>query len=227
MMTVRGACSLLAPLVMLLAGIQTAFADATVVYKMKSRDGSGMQTILYVDKQHVRVDMNSGSVDRVMTMMKLGDKVYAITGKTVQDMSQLAAMMGAMGKGGSNHSKHAPIEYKDTGKTETIAGIKGKVYSFVERGKQHEVVLGENNDLQAAVLGVVEISKSMVGANNMLSMTGDQVQQDVSLKNMAMLRLDDVVHLESITTDSIPDSVFELPSKPQSFGAGMGGMFGK
>jgi len=226
-MTVRGACSLLAPVVVLLAGIQTAFADATVVYKMTSHDGSGTQTIHYVDKQHVRVDMSNGSVKRVMTMMKLGDKVYAITGETVQDMSQLAAMMGAMGKGVSNHSEHAPVDYKDTGKTETIAGIKGKVYSFVERGKQHEVVLGENNDLQAAVLGVVEISKSMVGANNMLSATGDQVQQDVSIKNMAMLRLDDAVRLESITTDQIPDSVFTLPSKPQSFGAGMSGMFGK
>ena len=211
-----------------MAGAQAAFADVTVVYKMTSPKGSATQTIRYVDKQHVRLDMQNDSVSRKMTLMKLGDTVYSITGKTVQDMNQLSGMLAAMGKGGVKHSNHAPIVYEDTGKTETIAGIQGKVYRFVERGKQHEVVLGQNSDLQAAALGVVEINKAMAGTGMMPSDAGSQIQEDVSVKNMAMLRLDNAVHLQSINTDHIQDSEFVLPAKPQSFGgAGMGGMRGK
>ncbi len=213
--------------VIAMLGAQAAFADVTVVYAMTLPEGNAAQTIRYVDKQHVRVDMTNSNVNREMTMMKLGDSVYAIIGKTVQDMNQLSSMMAAMGKGGVKHSNHAPIVYEDTGKTETIAGIEGKVYRFVERGKQHEVVLGHNSDLQAAVLGVVEINKAVAGTGMMPSGTEGQVQEDISVRNMAMLRLDDTVRLQSMNTDNIQDSEFVLPAKPQGFGgAGMGGIPG-
>jgi len=56
-------------------------------------------------------------------------------------------MMAAMGRGGKGshvtHATESQIKYEDTGRTETIAGIEGKVYRFVERGKQHEIVLGD------------------------------------------------------------------------------------
>ena len=146
---------------MALLGASGAFADVTVVYKMTSPDGNGTQTIRYVDKQHVRMDMDMPSTgDTKIYMLKLGDKVYSITGKVVQDMSQLSQLMAAMGRGGSRrnaNSPSTPIKYVDTGRTETIAGIRGKVYSFVERGKHHEVVLGRNKDLQDAVLGIPAI----------------------------------------------------------------------
>jgi len=187
---------------------------------MMSRDGNGTQTIKYRDKQHVRVDMNNG-INKI-SMLKLGNKVYAITGKVVQDMSQLTALMASMGKGNKrSHKKPSPIKYKNTGKTETIAGIKGKVYRFIEKGKQHEIVLGRNNDLQNAVLGVIEITK--VGSSMMPDDGMKQMQHDASLKNMAMLRLDNVVRLQSIKTTSIPDLSFKLPSEPQQMG-GIGSM---
>lgn len=198
-------------------GAQVASADVTAVYKMTSPDGSGTQTIHYADKQHVRVDMANDNVNRSMSLLKLDDKVYSITGKVVQDMSQLAGMMASMGKARTDkHREQAPIKYEDTGKTETIAGIKGKVYRFVEHGIQHEVVLGRHNDLQAAVLGVVEISKSSLGM--MPEDSTNRIQQDVSVKNMVLLRLDDRIRLESIDTSDIPSSTFELPSKPQQMG---------
>jgi len=207
---------------MALMGAQSAFADVTAVYKMTSRDGSGTQTIRYVDKQHVRVDMNTDA-NHVMTMLKLGDKVYSITGKVVQDMGQLAQMMAAMGraKQSSHTTTHAPIKYEDTGRTETIAGIRGKVYRFVDNGKRHEIVLGKDKDLQDAVLGVVEISKSSLGM--MPAGPTDRVQEDASIKSMSMLRLDDQVRLQSVKTNAISASVFELPAKPQQMG-GLGGL---
>jgi len=204
---------------MALIGMQTAQADVTVVYKMTSHDGSGTQTIRYMDKQHVRVDMTNGT-NHVMTMLKLGDKVYSITGKVVQDMGQLAQMMAAMGRAKkSSHTAHAPIKYEDTGRTETIAGITGKVYRFVDHGKRHEIVLGKDRNLQDAVLGVVEISKSSLGM--MPSGPTDRIQEDASIKSMSLLRLDDQVRLQSVNTNAISASVFGLPSKPQQMG-GMG-----
>ncbi len=213
---------------MTLISSQTAFADVTAVYKITSPNGSGTQTIQYVDKQHVRVDMTS-AINQKTTMLKLGNKVYVITGKVVQDVGQLAKLMAAMGKANkSSHKTPAPIKYKDTGKTETIAGIKGKVYRFVERGKRHEIVLGKDKGLQSAVLGLIEISKaatSMMPEDNMKRM-----QQDAAIKNLAMLRLDNRVRLQSINTQSIPASTFKLPAEPQQMG-GVGelmkGLLGK
>ncbi|WP_020674984.1 hypothetical protein [Geopsychrobacter electrodiphilus] len=206
----------------MMSGAQVASADVTAIYKMTSPKGNSTQTIHYKDKQHVRVDMASANAKHEMSMLKLDDKVYSITGKTVQDMGQLAGMMAAMGKGGkSNPGEQAPIKYEDTGKTETIAGIKGKVYRFVDHGKQHEVVLGQDKDLQAAVLGVVEISKSSFGM--MAEDPTNRFQQDASIKSMALLRMDDVMRLQSMNKDHIQNSVFELPSKPQQLG-GMGAL---
>jgi len=206
----------------MMSGAQVAFADVTVVYKMTARDGNATQTIRYADKQHVRVDMASDSTKREMSMLKLDDKVYSITGKVVQDMGQLADMMAAMGKGAkAKPSERTPIKYEDTGKTEMIAGIKGKVYRIVENGKHHEVVLGEDKDLQAAVLGVVEIGKSSFGM--MSEDPKNRFQQDASIKSMALLRMDEVVRLQSMNKDPIQNSVFELPSKPQQPG-GMGNL---
>jgi len=206
---------------MTLMGVQPASADVTVVYKTTLRDGSGTQTIYYADKQHVRLDMGSAG-QRKVSMMKLGDKVYSITGKVVQDMSQLSEMMASMGMAKKkSHEAQAPIKFEDTGKTETIAGIRGKVYRFVDDGKRHEVVLGQNKDLQDAVLGMVEITKAATGM--MPFGPSSRIQQDASIKSMALLRLDDRVRLQSINTHAVPAATFKLPSKPQQMG-GMGGL---
>ncbi len=201
---------------MMLISSQAVFADVTAVYKMTSPDGNGVQTILYADKQHVRMDMTDAMKNKT-SMLKLGDKVYAITGEVVQDLSQLSKMMAALGKGNKGqHKTQTPIKYQDTGKTETIAGIRGKVYRFVENGRSHEVVLGKNKDLQDAVLGMVAITKAATGMISFASM--NRVQQDVAIKSMALLRMDDRVHLKSMNTRSIPASSFKLPAKPQQMG---------
>src|SRR3546814_13596904 len=85
--------------------------------------------------------------DKATTMIKLGDKVYLITGKVVQDMGQLVEMMAIMGKRNkTSRAESAPIKYEDTGVSETIAGLKGNIYRYVERGAKHEVVLGHDED---------------------------------------------------------------------------------
>jgi len=205
-----------------LIGAQIAFADVTVIYKITSPDGGGSQTIQYMDKQHVRMEMANDAAGSVMTMMKLDDKVYMINGNTVQDLDQLAQMMAMMGKGAKgSKAKRTDITYEDTGRTETIAGIQGKVYRFVERGKEHEIVLADDKDLHAAALGVVEIAKAM--SVMMPADSKNMMRQNAPIKSMAMLRLDNNLSLQSIDRKKIQNSVFKLPAKPQQLG-GMGAL---
>src|SRR3546814_16320986 len=88
-------------------------------------------------------------------------------------MGQLVEMMAMMGKRNkTSRAESAPIKYEDTGVSETIAGIKGNIYRYVERGAKHEVVLGHDEDLKNAALGFVEIAKAMsagmpTGSENM------------------------------------------------------------
>jgi len=212
---------------MALMGVQGAFADTTVVYKMTSRDGSGTQTIYYRDKQHVRMDMANGAAGNSMTMLKLGDKVYMINGKTVQDLDQLKQMMAMMGRGGSSHRSSAdPIRYEDTGRTETIAGLTGKVYRFkdrdrMDRGKWHEAVLAKNKDLQNAVVASVQMF-AVMPAGMGGSSPSNRVQEDASIKSVALLRMDHVLRLQSMRNHRISNSKFTLPAKPQQLG-GLGG----
>ena len=220
----KGICSIAMLAGVALMSAHEAYADVTVVYKMTSADGNGTQTIQYVDKQHVRIDMTDAK-NRKTSMMKLGDNVYAITGKTVQDVTQLSKMMASMGMGQKDqHNAHAQIKYEDTGKTETIAGIRGKVYRFVDKGKSHEVVLGKDKNLQEAALGAAEIAKAATGM--MPSNSTNRIQQDASIKSMALLRLDDLMHLESMNTTPVPDAVFILPASPQKM-EGIGELMGR
>lgn len=211
----QGVYSIVGVVAISLLGMQAALADVTAVYEMTSSDGSTTQSIRYVDKQHVRVD----TIDvnkRQTTIMKLGDKVYLISGEVVQDMDQLAGMMAMIGKGAkASRAEHVAVKYEDTGRTETIAGITGKVYQFEDRGKKHEIVLAQDKDLQAAVVSLVEMTKASVGVMSDDPM--NRAQQDASIQGMALLRLDDAWRLQSINDDPIADSVFVLPAKPQHF----------
>ncbi len=218
--------SFMAVVLVMIFSTQIAFADVMAVYNMTSRDGNGTQTIHYKDNKHVRLDMANNTMRHPITLIKLGDKVYVITGKVVQDMDQMAEMMSMMGKGVKNRqTERVPIKYEDTGKTEVIAGIKGKVYHFVERGKQHEIVFGDDENLQAATLGVIAMTKAVLGTGMMPDNAFSQIQQDSSIKNMALLRLDEVMRLQSMNSNPIQNTVFVLPEKPQDFGgAGIGGL---
>ncbi len=195
---------------------QTASADVTVVYKINASNGGGTQTIRYADKQHVRLDMGSVG-NRKMSMLKLGDKVYSITGKVVQDMSQLSAMMASMGlEKKKSHKAQVPIKFEDTGKTETIAGLLGKVYRFEEKGRSHEVVLADNKDLHAAVSAAMAITRAV--ADMMPSGPENRIQQNAAIKNMAILRLDNTMHIQLLNNATIPAAIFKLPSAPQKMG---------
>ena len=71
---------------MTLMGVRGAFADVTVNYKITGSRGVSSQTIQYADDQHVRIDMRDGR-KVINTMIKLGDKVYAITDGNVIEMT--------------------------------------------------------------------------------------------------------------------------------------------
>src|SRR3546814_2725783 len=77
-------------------------------------------------------------------------------------------------------------------------------------------VCSSDLDLKNAALGFVEIAKAMSAV--MPTDSENMMRQNAPIKNMALLRLDGRMRLQSINREPIPASVFTLPAKPQKFG---------
>src|SRR3546814_20261293 len=116
----------------------------------------------------------------------------------------------------TSRAESAPIKYEDTGVSETIAGIKGNIYRYVERGAKHEVVLGHDEDLKNAAWGFVEIAKAMSAV--MPTDSENMMRQNAPIKNIALLRLAGRMRLQLINREPIPASVFRLPASPRKIG---------
>lgn len=197
-----------------------AAADVTAVYQFSSPDGNGTQTIQYRDAQHVRLQIAQQG-DHNMSLLQLDQHIYMITGKTVQDLNQLRQMLAMMGRAPqAKRQPKAPTDLHDSGKTERIAGITGHIYTYTERGRQHEVVLADDPRLQQVYAAFTAITDA---TSSLMPMDHATDALPGNIKKMGLLRYDQTIRLQSITTATIPIQAFILPAKPQQIG-GMGAM---
>jgi len=148
-----------------LMGAQGAFADVTMNYRLTSSRGESMQTIQYRDQQHVRLDMRDGRSGRLATMIRRGDKVYAIApgGEVIEMTGEMGGMMGALGGmlgGGSRRDGTAGMQFRDTGRSERVAGYRGEVYRYTGNGETHEVVLTKDRNLAEVFQAWIEMNKT-------------------------------------------------------------------
>jgi len=199
-------CAALAGLALM--GAQAACADVTAKYQTTdARRGTNIQTIQYADDAHVRMDIaDQGRV--ISTMIKVDDKVYAISDGKVIDLSGgMGAAMAGMFGGGSSDSGDARFE--DTGRSETVAGIRGKVYRFTKSGETHEVVLSEDRYVAQALQGLTAIVKA-VGARSASDRAMEDMRRDSGMRHTGLLRFDHSLRLISISHGRVPDSAFAL-----------------
>jgi len=227
--------SIAAMIGMALIGVQAAQADVTVKYKIYGKHGKLLyQAIRYTDKNHVRVDAYDGN-SLVGTGLRIGEKVYAIHDGQVMDMTEgMGSMLGRFGVHMPSSKPAAPPRVEYTGRTETIIGIKGKVYQEFEEGRQSfELVLVRNRDLFNAWMASVKLMHSMsAGMSSGQAMPG--FRPNHSIAGMAPLRIGRGVGsgvLVSMKMERIPRSVLALPTgaRPRSMtrmmmdGRGSGG----
>lgn len=161
--------------------------SADIVATWQLNDGA--TTVLSVrDDQHVRIDTN----EKDTYMLVQDQKVYMVRKEddqwTAFDMDQMAGMMKMFQQNNKQISeKGLQGEFRDTGRHETIAGYKGKVFDVEytdQNGKKktEEIVLSRHEDIERIHKGWV------VFASRMAQMLGQDSARmlDQSLKSAKM-----------------------------------------
>ncbi|MGM0632191.1 MAG: hypothetical protein ACQETO_03355 [Pseudomonadota bacterium] len=202
-------------------------ADVTAVFDL---DGESV-TIEYRDDQNVRMRAPGDSY-----LMRQNDEVYVISRQgedwQVLALSDFAAMMGGMANSGQESATETEESYdfRDTGRTEVVAGIEGNVHEVIETdgwGDEEvaaEVVLTDHEGAVQAHRGMISIISAM-GAMAGEQGLGDLMDTAYGGENRAVLRSNDDWRLVSLDEGRIPDNHFVLPAEPTTipgFGGGGG-----
>jgi len=224
-----------------------SLADVTAVFNAGGQENI---TIEYRDDNHVRMSAPGGGYliitggegyiaaqdGRNWTVFRFRDMAAMI--------SRMGASMGAMGLGGGEINildVDGTPEIRNTGRTETVAGISGEVYEVISTNASNgnrevtELVLSGHADALSAYQGFMRITTMM---GEMAGIQGlDALMDDTyGLAGKAVLRADNDWILTSVNRGNIPDANFALPAQPmdmpnipgfggggQSGGAGIGG----
>jgi hypothetical protein len=205
------------------------WAEVTGVYEVQ---GGKTMELSYKDGDHMRMSMPGGQF-----MLVNGDNTYMVRKQNEQwvaiDMAAMGKMMQQMRKqgGGQSPGQGQPgsgdVDFRDTGRTETVAGYEGSVYEVTgPEGETSEIVLSDHEDIVALSRGWVEFTGNMT---KQMGAVSEQMQDrmmsrsDID-KRGGILRAGDDMRIKSVSTDSKDSAYFELPegTKVQDM-SGMGG----
>lgn len=189
-----------------------ALADVTGTYQMEDT----RMVISVRDDNHVRMD-----VDKNNFLLLTGSKTYSVRkegkGWVAMDMAEIGKMTSAMGGmpfagADEDYDDSADGEFRDTGRTETVAGYKGRVYEVTDAdGERYEVVLTNHKDITSLTRGMVRFGQQ--SAQNMGFADAMDLPLDVVNSGYTgMLRQDKNVKLLSVDTSDKGKGYFELPS---------------
>ncbi|WP_311948465.1 hypothetical protein [Halomonas piscis] len=225
----------IAPLFLLLPGLALAGGKATLIEAGHSMPignqmieaGPTEISLTWQDADTVRMDF-----DEEGSLFRLEGKTYTVSRSDgeveVIDIGAMIEMMHSMTHQGKNQEDKDPSDAlfstQATGKTETLAGFKGRVYQvqsnlFDEDEGPDEVVFTDDPL-------VVEMTHAYFGVmGGMASKETNQSWLDaLPGKDRGLLRLGDQLRLESIQRTDPPASVFELPAQPMDLQSQMGSM---
>jgi len=201
----------------LLFSANLAWADIVATWKMS--DGA-VSKLSIRDDQHVRIDTNEKDTYMLLT----NQKVYMVRkeeGKwSAFDMDQMSSIMKGFAKGAKPSAAQSDQQiFTDTGRYETIAGYKGKVYEVEDKdssGKtqKEEIVLSRHPDILKVHQGWI------VFAARMAQMLGQDSARrlDQSLKSAkmeergGMLRYGKEMTLQSVEKPSLNMAYYQLPA---------------
>jgi len=209
----------------------SAWAGGTAVVRSNGGGQTSEMTIEYNgDKARFNV---SGQADTYMVMRD--GKAYAVTQGMVMDMSGMASMMGSQmqanpGSMGSDVDRFMGMH--STGRSETVAGMRGEVYIVEyadEKGQKHaeEVVL--STDKKAWDLGqaMMTMGRNFARAAGVAERSGEtEMWNTLNGKRAGVLRYGTQMQVVSINGSSPSSSRFELPAAPTqmpNLGALLGG----
>jgi hypothetical protein len=194
-------------------------SSADIVATWRMNDGANTKLSIRDDK-HVRIDTN----EKDTYMLVKDNKVYMVRKEdgqwTAFDMDQMAGMMKMFQKNKKPlNDKEFQEKFTDTGRFETIAGYKGKVFDveytdYTGKKQTDEMVLSKHKDIMKIQKGWV------VFASRMAQMLGQDSAQklDQSLKSAqtkgygGMLRYGKDMILQRVEKPSLDIAYYQLPA---------------
>lgn len=229
-------------LVLLLAA--NSFAAGKVTIKGESEGEHYTMVIEYLDNQTLRMNLPNQKQGGSYMLIK-GNKVYTVTNinnsPMVMDLGSMSKMAAAFGGDDGQDQTTGPLNYevlsmKATGKTETVAGFKGKVYMVTAKDANgthsEEIVLSSDPKVLAYSDAWREAGKTMeqVLASGMES--DNDLNHYMEKNKLGLLRYGKQYQVVSIDTGKPAADRFTLPAAPMAmpdfgsmFGGGAGGAF--
>ncbi|MEM1402242.1 MAG: hypothetical protein AAGG55_02820 [Pseudomonadota bacterium] len=213
------------------AGASLVAASSYAGTAIVSMEGGGDVTYEY-SKSALRMGTPTEPSYSVVRDGKMYAVMYEGEQPTVIDASSvLKGFASTMGQDATSSLTAEILEMKDTGKTEVVAGVSGRIYRVTVRdGKGVEsvedVVLSSDaraREFTDALFLMTSMSSS-VGGEEALKAAQD-MKKRLDAEGLGFLRFGDEMKITSINSDPVPADRFELPAEPVDM-SGMGALLG-
>lgn len=206
-----------------------ALAAGSATFDSGGGDTSRMH---WQDAQTVRMDMADGDGHMVLRQGKLY-MVSAQAGSGIPPVLEIGSMMQGFaqafdaGNGDPNVAEALSSRVQSvqkTGKTETVAGIRGEVHNIVfvdSQGKTDQVqaVLTSDGQVVEMTEAYLAFTGAMIGSERVADFS-----QAMPKGQRGLLRLGDDLRVQAISGQSPDAKLFELPAAPVSMGDMMKGL---
>ncbi len=218
----------------------TVFAAGTVTIQGQGDDAGFTMIIEYLDNNNLRMNFPGRESSSGYMLIQNG-KVYTVAMingvPMVMDMGAMSKMASAFGgdQGGEKNQATGPLDYevlemKDTGRSETVAGFKGRVYQVKARGKNgihtEEVVLSDAPEVRAYTEAWQNAGKTMEQALQQGKTSTNDLNDFMAKKGLGLLRYGKEFQVVSLDSKRPPAEHFKLPAnqmKMPDFGSMFGG----
>ena len=202
----------------------SALADVTGVYQLvdEHQKDAGTLTVQMKDEQHIRYDMQgAGGSGQSGSTLLIGEKLYMVTPQgDVMDMDMMGAVAGAFMTPQAKQAMQKAPNVEATGRSESVAGIKGEVYRWVEGQHTGEVVLSADPRARSLGRAMEQLGDRMEKAfgDQQASRTYRQLRDSPMLRGKGVLSAMETkgggMRLLRVDEVALPAERFVLPMKP-------------
>lgn len=200
--------------VCLLALASTGWADIVAHYNNVESPEDAM-TITYHNDSRIRVDF---AEQGYMLLTSKSNYMVSRDGNrwVAMDMNEMAkaakGMVDAMGIDMNELVDDDGFRLRDTGRTETVAGIKGKVFIVSSKGEpDEEVVLSDHADLRKLFGGYIKLVERFASEMDVKSSVSSDLLKEFG-NYQGLLRDSNGMVLAKLENVSKPASFYELPA---------------
>lgn len=197
--------------------------------QVTSADGESM-TFEYRDGNLLR--LSTGDPDGYMVLRD--DTLYVVSQNdgepiVINASSMMQAYSGLIQAAAPSATTAEVVSLEKTGRSETVAGIRGEVYELTVRedGREqtHELVMSDDRraiEFRDALFAMSIIGRDLLSDEQREDSEG--LQRQLASMDMGILRMGTDMTVTAIDSETVAASRFELPAEPMDM-SGLGGLF--